>query len=43
LLGAIEAVDGLIIFGLTTAFIFTAIQDLRSHNRPRPDRAEESA
>jgi hypothetical protein len=39
LLGAIEAVDGLIIFGLTTAFIFTAIQDLRSHNRPRPSRA----
>jgi len=32
LLGAIEAVDGLILFGLTTAFIFTAIQDLRSHN-----------
>jgi len=36
LLGAIEAVDGLIIFGLTTAFIFTAIQELRSHN-PRTE------
>ena len=34
LLGAIEAVNGLIIFGLTTAFIFAAIQDLRSHNLP---------
>jgi hypothetical protein len=32
LLGAIEAVNGLILFGLTTAFIFTVIQDVRSHN-----------
>jgi hypothetical protein len=34
LLGAIEAVNGLILFGLTTAFMFTAIQDVRSHNLP---------
>jgi hypothetical protein len=29
LLGAFEAVDGLILFGLTTAFLFAAIQQLR--------------
>jgi hypothetical protein len=34
LLGAIEAVNGLILFGLTTAFMFTVIQDVRSHNLP---------
>ncbi len=32
LLGAIEAVNGLILFGLTTAFMFTVIQDVRSRN-----------
>jgi hypothetical protein len=31
-LGVIEAVNGLILFGLTTAFMFTVIQDVRSHN-----------
>ena len=28
LLGAIEAVNGVILFGLTTAFLFAAIQQL---------------
>jgi hypothetical protein len=30
LLGAIEAMDGLILFGLTTAFLFAAIERVRS-------------
>ena len=28
LLGAIEAVNGLLLFGLTTAFLYAAIRDL---------------
>jgi hypothetical protein len=39
LLGAIEAVDGLILFGLTTAFLFAAIQGLspvRVSGQPPP-------
>ena len=34
LLGAIEAVNGLILFGLTTAFLFAAIQGISPVNNP---------
>jgi hypothetical protein len=34
MLGALEALDGWILFGLTTAFLFTVIQKLWSHNEP---------
>ena len=33
LLGAIEAMNGLIIFGLTTAFLFAAIEEVRPARR----------
>ena len=33
LLGAIEAMNGLILFGLTTAFLFAAIDEVRSVRR----------
>ena len=33
LLGAIEAMNGLILFGLTTAFLFAAIEDMRPPRR----------
>ena len=33
LLGAIEAMNGLILFGLTTAFLFAAIEEVRSVRR----------
>jgi len=35
LVGAIEAVNGLVLFGLTTAFFFAAIQNGRSRNSTR--------
>jgi hypothetical protein len=35
LLGAIEAVNGLILFGLTTAFLFAAIQQAWPLRRPQ--------
>ncbi len=34
LLGAIEAMNGLILFGLTTAFLFAAIELVRPRRRP---------
>jgi hypothetical protein len=33
LLGAIEAMNGLILFGLTTAFLFAAIDEVRPIRR----------
>jgi hypothetical protein len=33
LLGAIEAMNGLILFGLTTAFLFAAIEEVRPVRR----------
>jgi len=33
LMGAIEALNGMILFGLTTAFLFAVIQKLWAHNR----------
>jgi hypothetical protein len=33
LLGAIEAMNGLILFGLTTAFLFSAIEEIRPTRR----------
>ncbi|MGD9659248.1 MAG: hypothetical protein AB7U61_16690 [Methylocystis sp.] len=36
LLGAIEAMNGAILFGLTTAFLFAAIGALRSNHAERP-------
>jgi hypothetical protein len=37
LLGAIEAMNGLVIFGLTTAFVFAALTRFRPHGVVRSD------
>lgn len=34
MMGALEALDGWILFGLTTAFLFTVIQSVWSHHEP---------
>jgi hypothetical protein len=35
MMGALEALDGWILFGLTTAFLFTVMQKVWSHMEPR--------
>jgi hypothetical protein len=35
LMGSIEALNGWILFGLTTAFLFNVIQEVWSHRNPR--------
>jgi hypothetical protein len=36
LMGSLEALNGWILFGLTTAFLFTVIQDVWSHRNSQP-------
>ncbi len=36
LMGSLEALDGWILFGLTTAFLFTVIQEVWSHHNSQP-------
>lgn len=36
LMGSLEALNGWILFGLTTAFLFTVIQDVWSQRNPKP-------